>query len=46
MKLDNAGVIVENGAIKVDDYFKTNVDGVFAIGDVINRVNLTPVAIR
>lgn len=46
LKLENAGVIVENNAIKVDDYFKTNVDGIFAIGDVINKVNLTPMAIR
>ena len=46
LKLDNAGVVIEKGAIKVDDYFKTNVDGVFAIGDVINKVNLTPMAIR
>lgn len=44
--MENAGVVLENGAIKVDEYFKTNVEGVFAIGDVINRVNLTPVAIR
>lgn len=47
MKLENAGgVAVENGAIKVDDYSNTNIPGVYAIGDVINKVNLTPVAIR
>jgi len=34
------------GAIKVDEYSKTNVDNIYAVGDVTNRVNLTPVAIR
>lgn len=43
-----AGVGVEltkGGAIKVDDFSKTTVDGVWAIGDVTDRVNLTPVAL-
>lgn len=45
--LENAGVEVEtNGAIVVDAYSKTNVDHIYAVGDVTNRVNLTPVAIR
>ena len=35
-----------NGAIKVDAYSKTNVDSIYAVGDVTDRVNLTPVAIR
>ncbi|MCA0855527.1 glutathione-disulfide reductase [Phaeobacter italicus] len=34
------------GAIVVDDYSQTAVPSVYAIGDVTNRVNLTPVAIR
>ncbi|WP_293576779.1 glutathione-disulfide reductase [Phaeobacter sp.] len=34
------------GAIVVDQYSQTAVPSVFAIGDVTNRVNLTPVAIR
>lgn len=34
------------GAIKVDVYSKTTADNVYAVGDVTNRVNLTPVAIR
>ena len=46
LKLDNAGVEVEKNAIKVDEFNNTNVDGIYAIGDVINKVNLTPVAIR
>ena len=45
--LDAAGVEVENsGAVKVDAYSKTTADNVYAVGDVTNRVNLTPVAIR
>ncbi len=33
--LDAAGVKTENGRIIVDDFYKTNVDGVYAIGDTI-----------
>ncbi|MDQ0315966.1 glutathione-disulfide reductase [Amorphus orientalis] len=36
----------EDGAIKVDAQSRTNVPSIYAIGDVTNRVNLTPVAIR
>lgn len=35
-----------SGAVIVDDWFQTSVDSIFAIGDVTDRVNLTPVAIR
>eukprot|EP00538_Stauroneis_constricta_P013111 CAMPEP_0119548234 /NCGR_PEP_ID=MMETSP1352-20130426/2188_1 /TAXON_ID=265584 /ORGANISM="Stauroneis constricta, Strain CCMP1120" /LENGTH=576 /DNA_ID=CAMNT_0007593435 /DNA_START=377 /DNA_END=2107 /DNA_ORIENTATION=+ len=35
----------EGGYIKVNDYSETNVDGVFALGDVIGEVELTPTAI-
>jgi glutathione reductase (NADPH) len=34
-----------NGAIAVDDYFRTNVPSIYAIGDVTDRLQLTPVAI-
>ncbi len=45
--LDTAGVeLTSNGAIKVDPYGKTNVDSIFAVGDVTDRVQLTPVAIK
>jgi glutathione reductase (NADPH) len=45
--LEAAGVeLAETGAVKVDDYSKTNVDNIWAVGDVTNRINLTPVAIR
>jgi glutathione reductase (NADPH) len=45
--LDKAGVALnERGAIAVDDFSKTNVDNIWAVGDVTDRINLTPVAIR
>lgn len=45
--LDAAGVAVnERGAIVVDDYSRTNVDSIFALGDVTDKVQLTPVAIH
>ncbi len=45
--LDKAGVkLNKGGAIEVDSYSKTNVDSIYAVGDVTDRVNLTPVAIR
>ncbi|MGH6842678.1 MAG: FAD-dependent oxidoreductase, partial [Methylocella sp.] len=45
--LEKAGVETDNlGAVKVDAFSKTNVDSIYAVGDVTNRVPLTPVAIR
>lgn len=45
--LKAAGVEVEaSGAVKVDKYSKTSQSHIYAVGDVTNRVNLTPVAIR
>ncbi|HVI33175.1 glutathione-disulfide reductase [Phenylobacterium sp.] len=45
--LENAGVkLSDNGAVVVDAYSKTNVDSIWAVGDVTDRINLTPVAIR
>jgi glutathione reductase (NADPH) len=38
--------IGERGEIKVDSAGRTNVPSVFAIGDVTDRIQLTPVAIR
>ena len=35
-----------NGHVVVDDDQRTNVENIFAVGDVCDRVNLTPVAIR
>lgn len=34
-----------NGAVVVDDHYRTSVPSIFALGDVTDRVNLTPVAI-
>jgi glutathione reductase (NADPH) len=45
--LDNVGVqIHEHGGIAVDEYSRASVPHIYAVGDVTNRVNLTPVAIR
>ncbi len=45
--LKEAGVeIAKNGGIAVDEYSRTSVAHIYAIGDVTNRINLTPVAIR
>ncbi|OYW27160.1 MAG: glutathione-disulfide reductase [Caulobacter sp. 12-67-6] len=45
--LDKAGVKLNaRGAIAVDKHSKTNVDSIWAVGDVTDRINLTPVAIR
>ena len=45
--LDKVGVeLGSKGEIMVDDYSKTNVDYIYAVGDVTDRVQLTPVAIR
>jgi len=45
--LENANVETdENGAIIVNEYSQTTKDNIYAVGDVTNRVNLTPVAIR
>ena len=46
LNLKNTDVkINNNGAIIVDKYFKTSAKNIFAIGDVIDRIQLTPVAI-
>jgi glutathione reductase (NADPH) len=45
--LEAAGVrLAKNGGIAVDEFSQTSVPHIHAIGDVTNRVNLTPVAIR
>ncbi|MDB5497976.1 MAG: gor [Phenylobacterium sp.] len=45
--LEAAGVkLTEKGAVAVDDYSRTNVENIWAVGDVTDRINLTPVAIR
>ena len=45
--LEKAGVkLNDRGAVIVDENSRTNVPHIFAVGDVTDRVNLTPVAIR
>ena len=45
--LDSAGVELDDkGAIKVDDYSRTSCESIYAVGDVTDRLQLTPVAIR
>jgi glutathione reductase (NADPH) len=45
--LDAAGVEVnDKGAIVVDPYSRTTQENIYAVGDVTDRINLTPVAIQ
>jgi glutathione reductase (NADPH) len=45
--LASAGVALDSaGAVKVDAWSQTNVATIHAVGDVTNRISLTPVAIR
>lgn len=46
LDLSNAGVaLAPEGHIEVNDHYQTNVPHIFALGDVIGRVQLTPVAL-
>jgi glutathione reductase (NADPH) len=45
--LEKVGVeLNKKGAVVVDSHSKTNVDNIYAVGDVTDRINLTPVAVR
>jgi glutathione reductase (NADPH) len=45
--LEAVGVaLTEGGAVKVDDYSQSTVPSIYAVGDVTDRIALTPVAIR
>jgi glutathione reductase (NADPH) len=45
--LEAAGVALNpRGAVVVDAYAQSSAPGIFAVGDVTDRINLTPVAIR
>ena len=47
MGLEESGVnLGRRGEVLVDDYSQTNIPSIFAVGDVTNRLQLTPVAIR
>ncbi|KAG6787903.1 hypothetical protein POTOM_003950 [Populus tomentosa] len=46
LNLEAVGVELDNaGAVKVDEYSRTNIPTIWAVGDVTNRMNLTPVAL-
>lgn len=45
LNLESAGVETKGSFIPVNDYSKTNVDNIYAIGDVTDRIALTPVAL-
>ncbi len=46
LNLDAAGVeMLPNGVIPVDEYEETNIEGIYALGDIIGKQQLTPVAI-
>ena len=45
--LESVGITLDGaGAIPVDAYSRTSVPSIYAVGDVTNRANLTPIAIR
>jgi glutathione reductase (NADPH) len=45
--LEEAGVeLAKNGAVVVDEYSRSSVPSIWAIGDATDRVNLTPVALH
>ena len=45
--LENAGIVLgRNGEVPVDEYNQTACPSIYAVGDVTDRVQLTPVAIR
>ena len=46
MGIESQGIkLDENAAIIVNDQYQTNIPSIYAVGDVTNRVNLTPVAL-
>ncbi|WP_026944800.1 dihydrolipoyl dehydrogenase [Algoriphagus marincola] len=42
--LEDVGILVDKGKIKVDEYYKTNMPGYYAIGDVVSGPALAHVA--
>lgn len=45
LNLESAAVETKGSFIPVDEYSKTNVDNIYAVGDVTDRIALTPVAL-
>ena len=47
LALEKIGIeLAKNGGISVDSFFQTTSANIYAIGDIINHINLTPVAIK
>ena len=44
--LEELGINIERGKVVIDDFYKTNVDGVYAIGDIVKGPALAHVASR
>ena len=42
--LEDAGIEIENNKVKVDSYYRTNIDGIYAIGDIVQGQALAHVA--
>lgn len=42
--LEELGIEMEQGKVKVDDYYRTNVEGIYAIGDIVHGQALAHVA--
>jgi dihydrolipoamide dehydrogenase len=42
--LEETGIITENGKIKVDEFYRTNLEGYYAIGDIVRGPALAHVA--
>src|SRR5690606_39615675 len=42
--LEEAGVVVEKGRVKVDEFYRTSVPGIYAIGDIVPGQALAHVA--
>ncbi|MDX9696228.1 MAG: dihydrolipoyl dehydrogenase [Bacteroidales bacterium] len=42
--IEELGIVLEKGKIKVDEYYRTNVEGVYAIGDIVHGPALAHVA--
>ena len=45
LNLENIGIETDRGAVAVNEWSQTNLPHIYAVGDVTNRANLTPVAI-
>jgi dihydrolipoamide dehydrogenase len=42
--LEELGIVIENGKVKVNEFYQTNIESVFAIGDIIAGPALAHVA--